>query len=129
MRDADAEAAAAGADARLRLRAQAEAFYAFVRTQRGVFRLMFGHDAAAFGIPREDHPALALGQQWLDALRACEGEGVRWPDGVEGAATTLWSALLGRFALWSTTFGRQDREELTAFAHRTVDTVLREAVM
>lgn len=50
-----------------------------------------------------------------------------WPDGVEHAAITLWSALFGRFALWTVTFGRQDPEELTAFAHRTVDTILRDA--
>ncbi|MEU9448871.1 TetR/AcrR family transcriptional regulator [Streptomyces sp. NPDC048277] len=127
MRDADSEAAADGADARERLRAQSEAFCTFARTQRGVYRLMFGYDATAFGIPRESHPALRLRQQWVDALSACEDEGLSWPDGTENAAITLWSALFGRFALWSQTFGRQDPEELTAFAHRTVDTLLRDA--
>ncbi|MFG2943541.1 TetR/AcrR family transcriptional regulator [Streptomyces sp. NPDC048282] len=127
MREADAGAAAGGAAARERLRAQADAFCTFARTERGVYRLMFGYDATAFGIPRETHPALALWQQWLDAFHACEGEGLRWSDGVEHAAITLWSALFGRFALWTVTFGRDDPEELTVFAHRAVDMILRDA--
>ncbi|QKV94246.1 TetR/AcrR family transcriptional regulator [Streptomyces sp. NA02950] len=128
MRDADAEAVDCGADARERLHAQADAYCTFARTQRGVYRLMFGYDATSFGIPRDAHPARALWQQWLAALHACENEGRRWPDGVEHAATTLWSALFGRFALWASTFGQQDPEELTVFAHRTVDTILRGAI-
>ncbi|MEU9456714.1 TetR/AcrR family transcriptional regulator [Streptomyces sp. NPDC048277] len=126
MRDADAEVAARGADARERLTAQAEAFCEFSRTERGVYRLMFGYDATAFGVPREAHPSLDLWQQWLDAFRTCENEGLSWDKGTEHAAITLWSALFGRFALWNSTFGRQDPEELTAFARCMVDTVLRD---
>ncbi|MEU1370921.1 hypothetical protein ABZ454_32965 [Streptomyces sp. NPDC005803] len=37
----------------------------------------------------------------------------------------LWSALLGRFALYSSTFGRHDEEEITAFVDSSVDAVLR----
>ncbi|WP_276616848.1 hypothetical protein [Streptomyces sp. DASNCL29] len=39
----------------------------------------------------------------------------------------LWSALFGRFALWTSSFGRQDARELTTFADRVVDTLLRDA--
>ncbi|MEU1365530.1 TetR/AcrR family transcriptional regulator [Streptomyces sp. NPDC005803] len=127
MTAADNEAAAGGADASERLRAQSAAFCAFARDERGVFRLMFGHDASNFGEPTQNHPARLLWQQWLDAIHACEREGVRWPDGAEHAALVLWSALFGRFALWSSTFGDHDTQELSDFAERLVDTVLRSA--
>lgn len=127
MSNADAEAAASGADAGERLRAQANAFCAFAREERGVFRLMFGHDASSFDDPGQTHPVRLLWQQWLNAVRACEKEGRHWPDGAEHVTTLLWSALLGRFALWTSTFGNHDPQELAAFADRTVDTVLHSA--
>ena len=126
MREADARAAGRGADASERLRAQANAFCAFAVAERGVIRMMFGHDASSFGEPGQEHPARLLWQQWVDAVHACEGEGVRWPDGVESAALLLWSALFGRFALWTTTFGQRDQDELTSFVDRVVDAVLRD---
>ncbi|SED60939.1 WHG domain-containing protein [Streptomyces melanosporofaciens] len=127
MRDADAQAAAHGADAGERLRAQANAFCTFARTERGVIRLMFGHNASGFGELGQTHPARLLWQQWLDAIHAGEEEGLRWPDGAEQTAILLWSALFGRFALWTSTFGRHDAQELTTFVDRTVDTLLRDA--
>ncbi|BBJ46728.1 hypothetical protein SSPO_094460 [Streptomyces antimycoticus] len=127
MREADAQAADHGADAGERLRAQANAFCTFARTERGVIRLMFGHNASSFGEPGQTHPARLLWQQWLDAIHACEEEGLRWPDGAEQTAILLWSALFGRFALWTSTFGRHDAQELTTFVDRTVDTLLRDA--
>jgi len=128
LRDADAEAAAHGAAAPDRLRAQAGAFYAFALAEKGIFRLMFGHDASRFDTSGGPHPAALLWQQWLDAVHACEREdGLRWPYGAEHAAIALWSALFGRFALWTATFGQHDPEALTSFAHRMVDTVLRDA--
>ncbi|WP_179201563.1 hypothetical protein [Streptomyces caniscabiei] len=42
------------------------------------------------------------------------------------AALLLWSALFGRFALWTSTFGRHDQSELTVFVDRVVDAVLRD---
>ena len=60
------------------------------------------------------------------AESSCEGEGLRWPDGAESAALLLWSALFGRFALWTSTFGRHDQSELTVFVDRVVDAVLRD---
>ncbi|MFE9708306.1 TetR/AcrR family transcriptional regulator [Streptomyces sp. NPDC005930] len=127
MAAADAEAAAAGADAGERLRVQANAFCGFARDERGVFRLMFGHDASSFDVPSRAHPAGLLWHQWLGAVRACEAEGMSWPDGTEHTALLLWSALFGRFALWSSTFGERDPLELDAFADHMVDTVLRGA--
>ncbi|GAA3370356.1 hypothetical protein GCM10017744_093780 [Streptomyces antimycoticus] len=127
MREADAQAADHGADAGERLRAQANAFCTFARTERGVIRLMFGHNASTFGEPGQTHPARLLWQQWLDAIHACEEEGLRWPDGAEQTAILLWSALFGRFALWTSTFGRHNAQELTTFVDRTVDTLLRDA--
>ncbi len=127
MRDADGQAAAHGADAGERLRAQANAFCAFARAERGVIRLMFGHNSSSFGEPGRTHPARLLWRQWLDAIHACEEEGLRWPDGAEQTAILLWSALFGRFALWTSTFGRHDAQELTTFVDRTVDTLLRDA--
>ncbi|MEU5924723.1 TetR/AcrR family transcriptional regulator [Streptomyces antimycoticus] len=127
MREADTQAAGHGADAGERLRAQANAFCSFARTERGVIRLMFGHNASSFGEPGQTHPARLLWQQWLDAIHACEEEGLRWPEGAEQTAILLWSALFGRFALWTSTFGRHDAQELTTFVDRTVDTLLRDA--
>ncbi|WP_280892433.1 TetR/AcrR family transcriptional regulator [Streptomyces sp. LBL] len=127
MRAADTDVAAAGAAAGERLRAQAHAFCDFARDERGVFRLMFGHDASSFDGPGRYHPARLLWHQWLDAIHACENEGRHWPDGAEYATMLLWSALFGRFALWSSTFASHDPQELTAFADRAVDTVLRSA--
>ncbi|WP_275562287.1 TetR/AcrR family transcriptional regulator [Streptomyces sp. 5-6(2022)] len=128
MRDADAEAAANGADAPGRLRAQANAFYGFARAERGVVRMMFGHNASSFGEPGQAHPARLMWEQWLDAVRACEKEeGLRWPDGAEQTAMVLWSALFGRFVLWSSTFERHDARELTTFVDRVVGTLLRDA--
>ncbi|MEU1177998.1 hypothetical protein ABZ464_10160 [Streptomyces sp. NPDC005820] len=98
MREADTRAADHGADASGRLRAQANAFCAF---------------ASSFGEPGQKHPARVLWQQRVDAVHACEGEGLRWPDGAESAALLLWSALFGRFALWTSTFERHDQNELT----------------
>lgn len=127
MRGADAQAADHGADAGERLRAQANAFCTFARTERGVIRLMFGHNSSSFGEPGRTHPARLLWRQWVDAIEACEQEGLRWPDGAEQTAILLWSALFGRFALWTSTFGRHDAQELTTFVDRTVDTLLRDA--
>jgi AcrR family transcriptional regulator len=127
MRDADTQAAAHGADASERLRVQANAFCTFARNERGVIRLMFGHNASSFGEPGQTHPARLLWQQWLDAIHACEKEGLHWPDGAEHTALLLWSALFGRFVLWTSTFGQHDPQDLTDFADRIVDTVLRDA--
>ncbi len=126
MREADTRAADHGADASERLRAQANAFCAFAVAERGVIRVMFGHDASSFGEPGQQHLARVLWQQWVDAVHTCEREGLRWPDGAESAALLLWSALFGRFALWTSTFGRRDQNELTLFVDRVVDTVLRD---
>nr|WP_256252300.1 TetR/AcrR family transcriptional regulator [Streptomyces sp. yr375] len=125
MRAADAGAADAGNGARLR--AQGDAFCTFARTNRGVFRLMFGHDTARLGFADQAHPAHVLWQQWLTAVRTCEDEGLRWPDGPEYTAMHLWAALFGRFALWAATFGQDDPETLHTFAHRTIDALLRDA--
>ncbi|MEV1170093.1 TetR/AcrR family transcriptional regulator [Nonomuraea sp. NPDC049784] len=126
MRDADDKAAAQGADASERLRAQANAFCAFAAAEHGVIRLMFGHDASSFGEPGQVHPARLLWQQWVEAIRACENEGLRWPDSAESVARFLWSALFGHFALWSSTFGRHDEDELTTFVDGIVDVILRD---
>ncbi|MGP4045645.1 TetR/AcrR family transcriptional regulator [Streptomyces sp. 2A115] len=127
MREADAGAAAAGAGADVRLRAQSDAFCDFARTNRGVFRLMFGHDAARFGPAGHGHPARVLWEQWLAAVVACEEAGARWPDGARHTATHLWSALLGRVALWAGALGEDDPEALHAFTDRTVEALLRDA--
>lgn len=125
MRRADAEAADAVASEWLR--AQARAFCILATNERGVTRLMYGHDASTFGEPGQVHPARMLWKQWLDAIRACEEEGMHWPDGTEETATVLWSALFGRFALWTSTFGEHDPRKLTDFADRVVDATLRDA--
>ncbi|WP_016907766.1 hypothetical protein [Streptomyces xiaopingdaonensis] len=39
----------------------------------------------------------------------------------------LWSALFGRFALWTSTFGEHDPRTLTDFAETLVDATLRDA--
>lgn len=127
MRHADAEAVGAGAGASERLRAQARAFCVFASNKRGVTRLMYGHDASAFGEPGQTHPARQLWQQWLDAVHACEEEGLCWPNGAEEPAMILWSALFGRFALWTSTFGEHDPRMLTGFAESLVDATLRDA--
>ncbi|MFI6792032.1 TetR/AcrR family transcriptional regulator [Nonomuraea sp. NPDC050383] len=127
MRDADSQAAARGADAGERLRVQANAFCDFARAERGVTRLMFGHDSSRFAQPTEVHPARLLWQQWLDAVHACEEEGLHWPDGAEHTAMLIWSAIFGRFALWTSAFGQHDPQALTNFVDRVVSTVLRDA--
>lgn len=127
MQQADARAADSGADASERLRAQALAFCAFSITDRGVTRLMYGNDAATFGEPGQVHPVEKLWQQWLDAFRACEEGGLRWPHGAEGAAMLMWSALFGRFALWTSTFGQTDPQTLIDFANSLADSILRDA--
>lgn len=127
MGRADEDAAARGADATERLRARAQAFCAFAREERGVIRLMFGHNSTVFATPGSPHPVRVLWQQWLDAVHGCEAEGLRWPDGAEKTATLLWSALFGRFALWSSTFDPREPGELSTFCDQVVDTVLRDA--
>ncbi|GAQ54578.1 TetR/AcrR family transcriptional regulator [Streptomyces sp. LBUM 1476] len=128
MRDADTRAASEGADPGERLRAQANAFCTFAATERGVIRLMFGHNASSFGEPDEaHHPAGLLWRQWLDAVQSCENAGLHWPDGAEQAALHLWSALFGRFALWASPFTRHEPKDLTSFADLAVDMVLRDA--
>ncbi|KPI08902.1 regulatory protein TetR [Actinobacteria bacterium OK074] len=131
MRSADEAAAAARADAAGRLRAQSDAFCDFARANRGVIRLMFGHDTSRFGAPadadRGVHPARVLWEQWLAAVTACEDDGPSWPDGPRDTAMHLWAALFGRFALWANSFGEHDPETLHAFARRTIDLLLRDA--
>ncbi|MEU1946741.1 hypothetical protein ACFW95_01575 [Streptomyces sp. NPDC059474] len=57
------------------------------RTERGVIRLMFGHNSSSFGEPGQAHPARLLWRQWVDAIETCEREGLRRPDGAEQTAT------------------------------------------
>lgn len=127
MREADAEAGAEGAGADGRLRAQSRTFGDFARANRGVVRLMFGHDASRYGPAGQEHPARILWEQWLTAVTACEETGRRWPDGAEQTAMHLWSALLGRFALSAGSFGERGLEELGSYTDRVVDTLLRGA--
>ncbi|MET7841354.1 TetR/AcrR family transcriptional regulator [Streptomyces sp. NPDC005356] len=126
MQEADAQASEQGADAGERLRAQANAFCSFAVAERGVVRMMFGHDASSFDDPGQVHPARQLWEQWVNAIRECETQGLSWPDDAESVAMLLWSALFGRFALWTSTFGRHDEEEITTFVDRIVDAVLRD---
>lgn len=127
MREADARTSAEDADATERLRAQSDAFCSFARANRGVFRLMFGHDTSQFGAPGAAHPGHMLWEQWLTAVAACEDKGLRWPDGPKHTAEHLWAALFGRFALWAGAFSESDPETLHTFARRTIDMLLRDA--
>jgi AcrR family transcriptional regulator len=107
-----------------RLRAQAHVFWRFAADNRGVFRLMFGHNVGRLAPDDARHPGGWLWQQWVDAVRACEDDGLAWPEGAEQVAVHLWSALLGRFALWSTTFGPNDTADPTEFTNYLLDQVL-----
>ena len=113
-------------DAADRLRAQGHAFWEFSLANRGVIRLMFGHDVSRLDPDKPEHPGAVLWYQWLDAVHACEAEGRDFPGGAEMAAISLWSALLGRFALWSTTFGHTDPASMRAFTDHTIDRILTE---
>ena len=105
-----------------RLRAQAHAFWQFAADNRGVFRLMFGHNVSRLS-PDDgpQHPGGRLWRRWLNAVQACEDAGAAWPEGAEQVALHLWSALLGRFALWSTTFGPEDTADPTEFTDYLLD--------
>lgn len=112
-------------DAADRLRAQAHTFWRFAEDNRGVFRLMFGHDVTRLGPgDTETHPGGRLWRQWVDAVLACGAEGHLPPEEAEQAALHLWSGLLGRFALWSTTFGRDDTADPAAFTGYLIDRIL-----
>lgn len=125
---------AAGHDTRTaadRLRAQAHAFWRFAQDNRGVFRLMFGHDIGHLDPNITEHPGARLYHQWLEAVRACEAEGHTWPAGAERAVEELWSGLLGRYALFSTTFGKThpgqtDTRSLREFTDHLLDRMLAE---
>lgn len=122
MRAAEQAAPGSAAD---RLRAQAHAFWRFAADNRGVFRLMFGHDVTRLNpgdAPR--HPGGRLWRQWVGAVRACAAEGRVRPEDTEQAALHLWSGLIGRFALWSTTFGSADTADPAEFTDYLVDRIL-----
>ena len=89
-----------------------------------MFRLMFGHDIGHLDPHTTEHPGSRLWHQWLEAVRACEAEGHTWPAGAERTVEDLWSGLLGRFALWATTFGKTDTTSLRQFTDHLVDRVL-----
>jgi AcrR family transcriptional regulator len=122
MREAGQSTPGSAAD---RLRGQSHVFWQFAKDNRGVFRLMFGHDVTRLG-PDDNpqHPGGRLWHQWLDAVRACAAEGHLRPEDAEQAALHLWSALLGRFALWSTTFGRDDTADPAEFTDYLIDLIL-----
>jgi AcrR family transcriptional regulator len=117
MQEADADAGSASD----RLRAQAHAFIRFAQANRGVFRLMFGQDVSQLDANQPNHPGEQLWLQWVSAMRECETGGRAWPSGAEVAAQDLWSALLGRFVLWSTTFASDTETSMTEFADHVVD--------
>jgi AcrR family transcriptional regulator len=117
MQDADADAGSASD----RLRAQAHAFIRFAQANRGVFRLMFGQDVSQLDANQPKHPGEQLWLQWVSAVRACETGGRAWPSGAEVAAQDLWSALLGRFVLWSTNGASDTETSMTEFADHVVD--------
>ncbi|MCX2730888.1 TetR/AcrR family transcriptional regulator [Saccharopolyspora sp. NFXS83] len=121
MREADHADAGTAAD---RLRAQAHAFWLFAQSNRGVFRLMFGHDIGHLDPNTSEHPGSRLWRQWLAAVRACEAEGHAWPVSTERTAEELWSAVLGRFALWSTTFGQTESHSPREFTDYLPDRLL-----
>lgn len=121
MRAADRETPGNAAD---RLRAQAHVFLRFAESNRGVFRLMFGHDVGQMAPDTFTHPGSQLAQQWIDAVHACEAEGHVWPEGAEQVARHLWSALLGRFALWATTFEHEIQDSPALFADYLLDRIL-----
>ncbi|RSM45803.1 TetR/AcrR family transcriptional regulator [Amycolatopsis balhimycina DSM 5908] len=122
MREAERTTAGSAAD---RLRVQAHVFWRFAKDNRGVFRLMFGHDLTRLDPDdAQKHPGGLLWHQWIDAVRACEAEGHVRPEEAEQVALHLWSGLLGRFALWSTTFGRDDAADPAAFTDYLVDRTL-----
>lgn len=120
----EAEGATPGSAAD-RLRAQAHAFCWFATENRGVFRLMFGHDVTRLA-PDDaaQHPGSRLWHQWVDAVAACAAEGRVGPEEAEQVALHLWSGLFGRFALWSTTFGRDATADPAAFTDYLVDRIL-----
>lgn len=122
MQDADAD----GGSASDRLRAQAHAFIRYAHANRGVFRLMFGQDVSRLDASQSTHPGGQLWAQWVTAMRACESDGRAWPLGAEVAAQDLWSALLGRFVLWSTTFASDTESSMGDFADHVVDRQLLE---
>jgi AcrR family transcriptional regulator len=124
MQAADQAVSGGAAD---RLRAQAHAFVEFAESNRGVFRLMFGQDTSRFDAPHHRHPGADLWPQWLLATKAVEAEGGQWPHGPEIAAQHLWSALLGRFSLWSTTFASDTTTSLTEYANYLVDELVAQA--
>lgn len=107
-----------------RLRAQAHVFWRFAADNRGVFRLMFGHNVGRLVPDDAQHPGGWLWRQWVEAVRACEDDGPAWPQGAEQVAVHLWSALLGRFALWSTTFGPDDTADPVEFTDYLLDQIL-----
>src|SRR4051794_12290147 len=73
MRQAERSTPGTAAD---RLRAQAHVFWRFADDNRGVFRLMFGHDVTRLGPDEaQEHPGGRLWRQWVDAVRACGAEG------------------------------------------------------
>ncbi|MET0698064.1 MAG: TetR/AcrR family transcriptional regulator [Mycobacterium sp.] len=117
MQNADAD----GGSAADRLRAQAHAFIRFAQANRGVFRLMFGQDVSQLDPKQPAHPGEQLWLQWVSVMRDCETDGRSWPSGAEVAAQDLWSALLGRFVLWSTTFARDTETDIAIFADHVVD--------
>ena len=122
MREAERATPGSAAD---RLRVQAHVFWRFAEDNRGVFRLMFGHDVTQLDPDAApEHPGALLWHQWVDAVRACEAEGRVRPEEVEHVARHLWSALLGRFALWSTTFGRDGTADPAEFTDYLVDRIL-----
>ena len=122
MRAADSETPGSAAD---RLRAQAHVFLRFAEGNRGVFRLMFGHDVGRMAPDKSAHPGSLLARQWIDAVHACEAEGHVWPEGAEQVVRHLWSALLGRFALWATTFEYEEAQDSPAlFADYLLDRIL-----
>jgi AcrR family transcriptional regulator len=122
MRDADPDDESPSG----RLRAQAHAFIRFAQANRGVFRLMFGQDVSQLDPSQPLHPGEQLWLQWVGAVRACEVDGRHWPSGAEVAAQDLWSTLLGRFVLWSTTFARDTATNIEDFADHIVDRQLTE---
>ncbi|WP_329061628.1 TetR/AcrR family transcriptional regulator [Amycolatopsis sp. NBC_01480] len=122
MREAERTTPGSAAD---RLRAQAHVFWRFAEDNRGVFRLMFGHDVTRLDPDEaQQHPGGRLWRQWIDAVRACGAEGHIRPADTEQIALHLWSGLLGRFALWSTTFGRHDTADPAEFTDYLIDRLL-----
>jgi AcrR family transcriptional regulator len=125
MRTAERQNPGSGADS---LRAQAHAFLQFARTNRGVFRLMFGHDVSQLDPRNPDHPGAELWRQWIDAIRQCESEGYVFAEGSPRAAQLVWSGLMGRVALAVTTFSREESGSLDDFADYLIDRLLAQSI-